>query len=232
LTELGKLNREAQRLAKRFDKLLLPVVVEGVDAWLDAHRYHDLLQNLGHALRNAVDHGIEAPMQRLELGKPEEGRIVISCRKLGDALFIDMEDDGGGIDEDRLREAAEELGWESEQAQSASVLELVCADGLSSKQEASETSGRGVGMAALRQEVFKLGGAMHIQSVRHKGTLLSVSIPWPRDPSDEPLDETLGVTLAESNHHTMDGPFNEAVTVSAADRTLAHGAGGPEVART
>jgi two-component system chemotaxis sensor kinase CheA len=185
LTELGKLNREAQRLAKRFEKILLPLTVEGVDAWLDAARYHDLLQNLGHALRNAVDHGIEAPMERLELGKPKEGRIVIRCRRLGDALFIEMEDDGGGINEERLRDAARELGWDSEKAQSASLLELVCADGVSSKQEASETSGRGVGMGALRQEIQRLGGAMHIHSVRHKGTLLSLSMPWPQDPTDD-----------------------------------------------
>ena len=199
LKELQGLEREVQRLARRLGKQVLPLQVGGVHAWLQPEVYRPLLNNIGHVIRNAVDHGIELPQRRFEMGKAEAGRITILTQRVvaafqageagdqrraseGDRLRIDIADDGAGIAVDALRDAARAAGW-GERADTAELLELVLADGVSSKDAVTEHSGRGVGMGSLAQEVEALGGHLSLSTTEGAGTILSITIPWPQDPA-------------------------------------------------
>ena len=138
-----------------------------------------LFQNLPHWLRNALDHGVELSTERF--GKPEIANVELRVVDTGTAWQLHLSDDGRGLDADLFvevgvrkgfitREQVE--GWSEEQK-----WELMYIDGLSTKAEASDISGRGVGMSALRAAVLQLGGTLSVQSVRGKGTTFVAVIP-------------------------------------------------------
>jgi len=136
---------------------------------------------LVHLVRNSVDHGIEQPEDRVKAGKPRAGKIVITARTDGDLLAITVEDDGRGIDPAAVREAALRRGMIADQQAAGlsarAAMDLIFLPGFSTRAEAGETSGRGVGLDVVRKKVTSLGGSVQVESEPGKGTRFTLRMP-------------------------------------------------------
>lgn len=134
---------------------------------------------LTHMIRNAIDHGIEIPSDRIALGKPAEGSLRVSAEQKGARIFIQVRDDGRGIDRDRVRAKAIERGLIAPDAQltDEEVDNLICAPGFSTADTISNISGRGVGMDVVRSNVEALGGRIEISSEKGHGTSFTMVLP-------------------------------------------------------
>ncbi|NND67443.1 MAG: response regulator, partial [Halioglobus sp.] len=146
---------------------------------LDRDRYARLQVILEHMVRNALDHGIEAPDDRVAMGKPTGGRITIDVRKSGGDYLIKLSDDGRGIDPDAIRESAYEKGIDVDvdSLSDEQALRLIFHKGFSTANEVSEISGRGVGMDIVLTELQQIGGEIEISSTLGLGTTFEVRIP-------------------------------------------------------
>lgn len=165
----------AQAQGKRIE-----LVVENSNAGVDRTMIADVRDALVHLIRNAVDHGIEAPEARTAIGKDPAGRLVIRARADGDLLAVQVEDDGRGIDPQRLREAAVQRRMLT-QAQAMlltdrEATDLVFRAGLSTREEVNDVSGRGVGMDVVRRKVEALGGSVSVNSRIGQGTTVSLRL--------------------------------------------------------
>jgi chemotaxis protein histidine kinase CheA len=172
--------RAARELAHAQSKHI-EMVVENTNAGVDRSLVSDLRDALVHLMRNAIDHGIEGPDLRSTLGKPETGRVVLRARADGDMLHVEVEDDGRGIDPERLRAVAVQRRLLTEQ-QAANLsdreaMELLFRAGFSTRDEISETSGRGVGMDVVKKKVEALGGSVAVASRIGRGTTVSLRLP-------------------------------------------------------
>ncbi len=129
-----------------------------------------------HAVRNAVDHGIETPERRRDSGKPEVGRIRLSAaRDAAGALVVTVTDDGAGVDVEQVRARAEARGLPC--ITRADVLESLFVEGVSTRADVTELSGRGVGTSAVRAACRELGGEASIRSEWGRGTELRCVLP-------------------------------------------------------
>ena len=156
-------------------------VVRGGETGVDKAILLSLNDPLVHLVRNCVDHGIETPEERLSAGKPRLGRIVLSARTDGDLLAVTVEDDGGGISPQKIRASALKKGIIGEQ-QAASLsaraaLDLIFMAGFSTRDQAGETSGRGVGLDVVRKRVTSLGGSVSVESEPGKGAKFTLRMP-------------------------------------------------------
>lgn len=155
--------------------------IENTSAGVDRSMLADLRDALIHLIRNAVDHGVEAPELRETLGKSEAGRLSIKARADGDMLAVEVEDDGRGIDPLRLREAAVRKGLltptQSAALSEREAIELIFRAGFSTKEQISEVSGRGVGMDVVKRKVESLGGSVAISSRIGLSTTVSLRLP-------------------------------------------------------
>jgi two-component system chemotaxis sensor kinase CheA len=140
-----------------------------------------LADPLVHLVRNAVDHGIEPPDEREKKGKPREGTVSLSAQQEGDHILLSIEDDGAGMDPEKLRSKAVEKGLMD--AETAARLEnkecfnLIFMAGFSTKDEISDISGRGVGMDVVKTRITQLNGSLDIDSELGKGSLLTIKVP-------------------------------------------------------
>jgi two-component system chemotaxis sensor kinase CheA len=166
------------RLAERFGKQV-ELAIEGGDLRVDVDVLRPVIRELGHLVRNAIDHGIEPTDQRA--GKPAAGRLTIRVAEHGPGYQLQVIDDGGGIDVERLIAKACAAGLCSERDLAGrgrqDLLDLVFLDGLSSAETTSEVSGRGVGMSAIRSVVEAAGGTIHVHSVLGQGTRVEITLP-------------------------------------------------------
>ncbi len=146
---------------------------------LDRDHYARLQVVLEHMVRNALDHGIESPEQRVAMGKTTGGRITIDVRKSGGDYLIRLSDDGRGIDPDAIREAAYEKGLDVDvdALSDEEAIRLIFHKGFSTASTLSEISGRGVGMDIVLTELQQIGGDVQIQSAVGLGTAFEVRIP-------------------------------------------------------
>jgi NO-binding membrane sensor protein with MHYT domain/signal transduction histidine kinase len=170
-------SRAASALAARLEKQLAPIQIQGDDAGLPAERYSEFFRSLVHVFRNAVDHGIETPDERLLAGKPAEGSIRCDVRDNGDWLEILIEDDGRGVDRSALEDRLVASGLEPSQVRSMSLEDLMCREGLSSRNDADEISGRGIGLAAVKTELDRLGGSIAVETQRGAGARFRFRLP-------------------------------------------------------
>ena len=145
--------------------------ITGEKILVNTQIYSKFIQSCIHLIRNMVDHGIETEEIRLEKGKNAKGKINIDFRLQGDNFIICFEDDGQGIDLEIIKKKA--MVTETKKAQG---FDLIFLEGVSTKSEASDLSGRGVGMGAVREEIRKLEGNIKVES-NHKGTKFIVSLP-------------------------------------------------------
>lgn len=134
---------------------------------------------LTHMIRNAVDHGIESPEERIAAGKPPVGRILVEAEQKGTRILVKVIDDGRGIDRARVRAKAIERGIIGPDAvlSDEEIDSLICTPGFSTASTISSISGRGVGMDVVRSNVTALGGRLEIHSVPGKGTEMCVALP-------------------------------------------------------
>jgi two-component system chemotaxis sensor kinase CheA len=155
--------------------------IEGKEIELDRGILEEITEPLVHILRNAVDHGMASPDDRVAAGKPYGGTITISVSRDKDHVDIVVSDDGRGMDSVRITEKAIEKGIiTSEQALRLSrqeALMLVCAPGFSTAEEVSDISGRGVGMDAARTAAHTLGGTLVIESETGRGSCFTLRLP-------------------------------------------------------
>ncbi|MBI3394821.1 MAG: hypothetical protein HY042_03195, partial [Spirochaetia bacterium] len=157
------------------------VQTHGGEVELDKTLMDAVSESIMHVIRNAVDHGIEAPAERIRLGKPEYGVIHVSARMRGGNVVFEMRDDGRGIDVEKIRSSALSRGiMTADQVQAASradLLELVFLPGFSTASKVTATSGRGVGMDVVRTSFERAGGSVEIASDPGRGTTIVASVP-------------------------------------------------------
>jgi two-component system chemotaxis sensor kinase CheA len=157
------------------------IEMEGAETELDRTIIEAIKDPLTHAVRNSVDHGVETPEQRIAAGKPPEGCIRLRAFHEGGQVNIEISDDGGGIDPEKIRDKALKKGHITpEQAARMSERELVnliFAAGLSTADKVTNVSGRGVGMDVVKTNIEKIGGTVDVQSKLDQGTTLKVKIP-------------------------------------------------------
>ncbi|MFZ5442770.1 MAG: ATP-binding protein [Myxococcota bacterium] len=168
------LANQARGLAQRLGKELR-VELDAAGVQVPPQRLDALWLNLVHLVRNAVDHGVERPDVRVAAGKARAGRLSLRAALEGEALRLVIEDDGGGVDWERVRRRARALGLASETT--AELEEALFHEGLSTRESVTDVSGRGVGLAALREAVRELGGRMTIAHSSTQGTRWEVSVP-------------------------------------------------------
>jgi two-component system chemotaxis sensor kinase CheA len=155
--------------------------MEGQETELDKSIIESIRDPLTHLIRNAVDHGIEAPAQRLAQGKPAEGRVLLHAFHEGGKVIIEIADDGGGIDPQRVRAKAMQAkvvtADQASRLNDAELVNLVFLPGFSTTEQVTQFSGRGVGMDVVRTNIEKIGGAVTIESQLGRGTTVKMKIP-------------------------------------------------------
>jgi chemotaxis protein histidine kinase CheA len=151
----------------------------GEDVELDTRVLDGVADALRHLVTNAVDHGCETPAERLAAGKPAQATVTVSARASGSTIVIEVGDDGYGIDEDSLRLLAVERGLISpdSQATGQTLFGVLFQPGFSTRDEVTETSGRGVGLDVVRTAVEDLGGTIEIDSELGVGTRFVMTLP-------------------------------------------------------
>jgi two-component system chemotaxis sensor kinase CheA len=169
---------QARQLALRLGKGGLEVEIRDNGVGVDRDRFAPIWSALVHAVRNAVDHGIEGSESRRALGKPGHGRLVISTEARGNELRIEIADDGAGIDWQAVAARATALGLPT--SNQRELCEAVFANGLSTAHDVTQTSGRGLGMTALRNTCLELGGWVELDSERGRGTTVRCILPLAR----------------------------------------------------
>jgi len=172
---LNRVAEQAQSLAKRLGRGAIEVHVADHGLRLDAERWAAFWAAFVHVLRNAVDHGLEPSDTRLAAGKAVPGSIELSTRLDGDEFVIELGDNGRGIDWEAVAGKAHERGLAY--STPAELTEALFVDGLSTKDEVNEFSGRGVGMGAVRQACAERGGRVSVDSQRGVGTRVQFRFP-------------------------------------------------------
>jgi two-component system chemotaxis sensor kinase CheA len=157
------------------------VDIEGGDVELDREMIEMIRDPLTHIIRNAVDHGIEMPAERLKAGKREIGVLAVSARQSGNQILIDIHDDGRGIDGRKLVDKALSNGVitkeEAAQLSPREQLALIFEAGLSTAREVTAISGRGVGMDVVRSNIERIGGIVEVDSKLGEGTRMTLRVP-------------------------------------------------------
>jgi two-component system chemotaxis sensor kinase CheA len=175
-TMTDQLHRAVRDLARSLGKDVA-WEVRGGDTELDRGVLRQLSDSLLHLVRNAVDHGVETPEERLTAGKPPQARIVLSAMQVGSEVVIAVTDDGHGIDVDRVRSQAERQGVETAGLGDEEVLQLVFRSGLSTARFVSDVSGRGVGLDVVEASVTAVRGRIDVRSVAGQGTEFRLIVP-------------------------------------------------------
>ncbi|MGH9521346.1 MAG: chemotaxis protein CheA [Terriglobales bacterium] len=154
--------------------------IQGEDVELDTRIFRLVRDPLTHMLRNAIDHGIEAPKARVAAGKDPCGRLTLAAYHSGGEIIVEVRDDGRGLQRERILHRAQELGLVStgQTVTDSDVLELIFHPGFSTAQSVSDLSGRGVGMDVVRRNIEEsLKGKVSVTSVESKGTTISLRVP-------------------------------------------------------
>jgi two-component system chemotaxis sensor kinase CheA len=183
LIPVGQVLQRFKRLVRDISKEMgkqVKLEIIGAEIGLDKVVLESMVDPLVHVIRNAVDHGIESPGQRAELGKPEIATITISARRERNSVIIDVSDDGRGIDFEKIcREGATEGQPVHSQKDLTEdeLCQILTTPGFSTSDKVDRLSGRGMGMNIVKNVVDSLGGAMHINSDFGRGTTISLHLP-------------------------------------------------------
>ncbi|MGC6488658.1 MAG: chemotaxis protein CheA [Planctomycetota bacterium] len=158
------------------------LTIAGEDTELDRNVVEQIADPLVHMIRNAVDHGVEAPAERVAAGKPEEGRLTLRAYHQGGSIVIEIRDDGRGIDRDKVFEKARSkglipAGTDATSLTDAEVFQLIFAPGFSTAEAVTDLSGRGVGMDVVRRNIEALRGKIEIESEVGAGTTFHLRLP-------------------------------------------------------
>jgi chemosensory pili system protein ChpA (sensor histidine kinase/response regulator) len=200
-TRLDKLNMELRdiistsrmvetgKLFQRFTRIIRDLcdrsgkkvrfIVRGGQIRIDKILYERLFTPLLHVIRNAFSHGIESPEDRLAGGKPEQGTIVLSAQRDGNSVLIDIQDDGKGIDLKKVHQKAVSMGIieDGDDVAPARLLNMLFMPAFSTREGIDMTSGRGVGLDAVRQTISEISGTISIATEEGKGTIFRIRLP-------------------------------------------------------
>jgi len=181
---IGRLFQKYPRIARDLARSLgkdVELVLIGEETEIDKTMIEDLSDPIIHLIRNAVDHGVESTEERLAAGKPEKSQVRLEARQEGDHILLIVADDGRGMNAEKLRAKALEKGLiaddEANTMDERQSLNLIFLPGFSTKDVASDVSGRGVGMDVVKTNIQKLNGSIEIKSVPGKGTSFIISLP-------------------------------------------------------
>ncbi len=172
--------RLVRDLSRKLNKKV-KLMITGEETELDKTIIEVLGEPLVHLVRNAMDHGLEPPEERARAGKPEEGTIWLRAYNKGQSVIIEIEDDGRGIDPQKIRAKALERGLitdeELERLDDHQILNLIFLPGFSTAEKVSDVSGRGVGMDVVRTAIEKIGGTVDLESRLGQGTKITLRLP-------------------------------------------------------
>jgi two-component system chemotaxis sensor kinase CheA len=173
-----RFQRMARDLALQQNKEV-KVVLTGLDTELDKEVIEHCTDPLKHLVRNCIDHGIETPEEREAKGKPTTGTITLKAYQRGGRVFVEIGEDGKGIDLANIRKKALEKGWiqEDEVLTERALLQFIFKPGFSTAKEVTELSGRGVGMDVVRTQLDQLGGTIEVLTEKEKGTTFVLCLP-------------------------------------------------------
>lgn len=173
-------NRTVRDLAKALNKNVV-LKTEGEDVEIDRSVIEQLSDPMTHLVRNAIDHGIEPVEERRKLGKPDYGTVTLRAYYKGNSVCVEVEDDGRGIDVNKIKLKALDKGLiTEEQAMNMNddeALQLIFLPGFSTAEKVSDLSGRGVGMDVVKTNVESIGGKVSVKTQLGKGTVITMSIP-------------------------------------------------------
>lgn len=176
----SRLPRMVRDLASSCEKEC-ELLMDGQEVELDRSILAQIKDPLAHMIRNAVDHGLEGPAERVAAGKPARGRVRLSADHVGGQVHIELKDDGRGLNTARILEKAVSRGLvpedRAEHLAPEEVHQLIFEPGFSTAQEVSRLSGRGVGMDVVRSNLTQIGGAVDVQSREGEGTTIRLKIP-------------------------------------------------------
>lgn len=179
-TVFNRFPRMIRQLTKELNKKI-ELIIEGAETELDRTVIDEIGDPLLHLLRNSLDHGIESPEERVKKGKPEKGTVLLKAYHSGNHVFIEVEDDGGGINRKKVLEKELERGViterEAETLEDHQIDSLIFAAGFSTADTISDISGRGVGLDVVKNKLESLGGSVSINSTEGQGSLFSIQLP-------------------------------------------------------
>lgn len=179
-TVFNRFPRMIRQLARELEKEV-EIDIVGADTELDRTVIDEIGDPLVHLIRNAIDHGIETPDERVQKGKPKKGKVTLEAYHSGNHVFVEITDDGAGIDQDKVKRKAVEKGVISEA--DAHVLtdqqsyELILASGFSTNEEVSDVSGRGVGLDVVKNTIESLGGSISIDAIPGQQSNFMIQLP-------------------------------------------------------
>ncbi|HZX28955.1 MAG TPA: chemotaxis protein CheA [Telluria sp.] len=163
----------AHKLGKKVD-----FITNGAATELDKGLIERIVDPLTHLVRNSIDHGIEMPDVRRAAGKTETGRLFLSASHQGGNIVIEVSDDGGGLNRERILKKASENGLPvADNMSDADVWQLIFAPGFSTAEVVTDVSGRGVGMDVVKRNIQAMGGTVDIRSAKGFGTTITISLP-------------------------------------------------------
>lgn len=179
-TVFNRFPRMIRQLSKDLNKDVRVEII-GEETELDRTVIDQIGDPLVHLIRNALDHGIETPEARKQKGKPAQGMLRLEAYHSGNHVYIEITDDGAGINREKVLKKAIEKGMvdekKSDQLTDQQVAELILSSGFSTKEKVSSVSGRGVGLDVVKDTIVSLGGKISIDSELHRGTTFSIQLP-------------------------------------------------------
>lgn len=179
-TVFNRFPKMVRQLARDLNKKV-NLEIDGAETELDRTVIDEIGDPLVHLIRNAMDHGIETPEERLAKGKNEEGKILLKAYHSGNHVFIEIEDDGAGINKDRVLNKALSNGILTKETAATltdkQIYELIFASGFSTAETISDVSGRGVGLDVVKNTIESLGGSVTIDSKENEGSIFLIQLP-------------------------------------------------------
>ena len=188
-----RLQRVVRQVSSELNKKV-ELQIKNIDTEMDRSLLEHMTAPLEHMLRNAVDHGVELPSQRVAAGKPEIGRVSLELSRDGGDILLTLRDDGAGIDVDSVKAKAIERGLMTADSNLSDhqILQFIMQAGFSTAKQVTQISGRGVGMDVVSNEIKLMGGSIEINSTKNKGTCFLVRVPFAVS-----INRALMVTIGE-----------------------------------
>jgi len=184
MVPLGQVFERLGRVVRQISRDLgkeIRLVITGAETEIDKLIVEELSDPLMHMIRNAIDHGIESAERRLSVAKPAMGTIALNAFQKGNHVMLEIEDDGRGIDAQGVLRRAVQMGKvgadEAKDLARSDVLSLIFLPGVSTREEANDVSGRGVGMDVVKTNISKLGGVIDVHSEDGIGTKMTITLP-------------------------------------------------------
>jgi len=154
------------------------LTIMGENTELDKGLIEKIADPLTHLIRNSIDHGIESPEKRVDLGKPKRGSIVINAYHQGDNIVIEVADDGAGLNREKILSRAKSRGiYVKSDISDSDVWEIIFESGFSTAEQITEFSGRGVGMDVVKRNIIDMGGRLEVSSTENNGTRVILRLP-------------------------------------------------------